>query len=135
MNYPTIDVNLTALMKSTRLAIAAFLKQSKPKDGGPLGVIVNTTSVAGVFPCFPAPVYAASKWGTILPSILPSHPCFELRLLTVLRCYGTGLMNRCHGLHKVNGPFTSHNEHPLLRISPRSIPNPLMVRRKEILDG
>ena len=61
-----IDVNLTSLMKSTRLAISTFLQQTKPKDGGPIGVIVNTTSVAGVFPSFPAPVYAASKWGISL---------------------------------------------------------------------
>ena len=62
-NYPTIDSNLTALMKSTRIAISTFLKQPKPKDGGPIGVIVNTTGVTGVMPCFPAPVHTASKWG------------------------------------------------------------------------
>jgi len=64
-NYPTIDINLTSLMKSTRLAISTFLKQPKPQDGGPIDVIVNTTSVAGMMPGFPAPVYCASKWGKI----------------------------------------------------------------------
>lgn len=69
-SYPTIDVNLTALIKSTRLAISTFLGQSKPNDGGPLGVIVNTTSIVGLVPCFPAPLYAASKWGISLPKVL-----------------------------------------------------------------
>jgi len=67
-SYPTIEINLTAMIKSTRLAIDAFLKQPKPQDG-PIGVIVNTTSIAGLYPAFTAPVYGASKWGNHFVSV------------------------------------------------------------------
>ena len=67
-SYPTIEINLTAMIKSTRLAIDAFLKQPKLQDG-PIGVIVNTTSIAGLYPAFTAPVYGASKWGNHFVSV------------------------------------------------------------------
>ena len=63
-SFPTIDINLTAMIKSTRLAIDVFLKQPKPEEG-PIGVIVNTASISGFYPSFPAPIYGASKWGKL----------------------------------------------------------------------
>jgi NAD(P)-dependent dehydrogenase (short-subunit alcohol dehydrogenase family) len=80
-SYATIDINLTSLIKSTRLAISTFLKQPKSNDGGSTGVIVNTASIAGFLPCFTAPVYAASKWGVIgfTRSLAYLHPTLNIR--------------------------------------------------------
>jgi len=38
------DLELAALVKSSRLAVSAFIRQPKPRDDGPLGVIVNLTN-------------------------------------------------------------------------------------------
>jgi short-subunit dehydrogenase len=62
-SYKTFEINALALIKITRLAIKQFLKQELPGDGSLRGVIVNTSSIAGVTAIFPTPVYAASKWG------------------------------------------------------------------------
>lgn len=62
-SYPHIDTDLSALVKSTRLAISTFLRQPKPKEGGPLGVIVNIASLDGIAPSFTAPVHGASNLG------------------------------------------------------------------------
>jgi NAD(P)-dependent dehydrogenase (short-subunit alcohol dehydrogenase family) len=103
-SYPTIDINLTALVKSTRLAISTFLRQPKPKDGGPVGIIVNTTSIAGLAPCFPAPIYAASKWGIFhdLRSVLIEGSMGFTRSMDYLH---TSLGIRCVGL----APAAFHN--------------------------
>ncbi|KAJ2998697.1 hypothetical protein HDV02_004142, partial [Globomyces sp. JEL0801] len=52
-----IDIDLTAVILGTRLAIEAF-----EKDGGG-GVILNTASIAGLVPVPLQPVYGAAKAG------------------------------------------------------------------------
>ncbi|KAI8892860.1 hypothetical protein BC833DRAFT_653364 [Globomyces pollinis-pini] len=54
-----IDIDLTAVILGTRLAIEAF-----EKDGGG-GVILNTASIAGLVPVPLQPVYAAAKSGVV----------------------------------------------------------------------
>jgi len=84
--YPTIDINLTSLIKSTRHAISTFLSQPKPSDSSsPLGIIINTASVAGFIPVFGAPIYAASKWGVIgfTRSMDYLHPKLGIRVCAI----------------------------------------------------
>lgn len=54
-----IDVNLTAVIDATRLAVREM------KRNGQGGVIVNTASLIGLFPMAAAPVYAAAKAGVV----------------------------------------------------------------------
>jgi NAD(P)-dependent dehydrogenase (short-subunit alcohol dehydrogenase family) len=54
-----IDVNLTALIESTRLAVRAM------RRGGNGGVIVNLASWVGLYPMADSPVYSAAKAGVI----------------------------------------------------------------------
>ncbi|KAH7440639.1 hypothetical protein KP509_03G003500 [Ceratopteris richardii] len=55
-----LDVNLIALIDSTRLAIQEMLK------GGHGGTILNVASAAGLYPSPDAPVYSSSKGGVAL---------------------------------------------------------------------
>jgi len=105
-NYPAIDMNLTSLIKSTRLAISTFLKQSKPKDGGPCGIIINTASAIGAVPDFFAPVYAVSNLGN---------------LITDRSNY------RCDGIHQIHKPSSPYVKYSLLRIGFGSTPNISLV--------
>ncbi|KAJ3107312.1 hypothetical protein HDU97_004451 [Phlyctochytrium planicorne] len=57
-----LDVNLTAVIHGTELAINQMLTQS-PKGSG--GVIVNTASISGLVALGPIPVYSASKHGVV----------------------------------------------------------------------
>ncbi|CAG8566536.1 11021_t:CDS:10 [Funneliformis caledonium] len=59
-----IDVNLKGVLNGTKLGIR-FLKQNG-KDGG---VIVNTSSIAGLFNSPLVPIYSASKFGVVGLSI------------------------------------------------------------------
>ncbi|XP_050209607.1 uncharacterized protein LOC126660257 [Mercurialis annua] len=56
----TVDVNLTAVIDCTRLAINAIKDAQKP------GVIINLGSASGLYPMFNDPIYAASKGGVVM---------------------------------------------------------------------
>lgn len=54
-----IDINLTAMIEATRLAVLTMRRGGKP------GAIVNTSSIVGLWPMPLSPVYAAAKAGVI----------------------------------------------------------------------
>ncbi|GAB2222511.1 hypothetical protein Droror1_Dr00016627 [Drosera rotundifolia] len=56
----TINVNLIAVIDSTRLAIQTMQAAQKP------GVIINLGSSAGLYPSYKDPIYSASKGGVVL---------------------------------------------------------------------
>uniref|UniRef100_A0A0C9S9S3 TSA: Wollemia nobilis Ref_Wollemi_Transcript_6723_2396 transcribed RNA sequence n=1 Tax=Wollemia nobilis TaxID=56998 RepID=A0A0C9S9S3_9CONI len=56
----TIDVNLTALIDCTRLAIQIM------EAGGHRGSILNIGSASGLYPLYNAPIYSASKGGVVM---------------------------------------------------------------------
>jgi 15-hydroxyprostaglandin dehydrogenase (NAD) len=55
-----VDINLTAVMDATRLAVRLFRQHGR---GG--GVIINTASMGGLLPMPGSPVYAATKAGVV----------------------------------------------------------------------
>jgi 15-hydroxyprostaglandin dehydrogenase (NAD) len=54
-----IDIDLTAVIDATRIAVREM------KRSGKGGVIVNTASLIGLWPMASAPVYAAAKAGVV----------------------------------------------------------------------
>ncbi|KAG0096995.1 hypothetical protein BGZ93_003675 [Podila epicladia] len=54
-----IDIDLSAVIEGTRLGIHALQKQKRP------GVIINTASLAGLYPQAMTPVYSAAKFGVV----------------------------------------------------------------------
>lgn len=69
-----IQVNLIGSMNGTVLAKDIMMKENKP----PGGVIVNTASMAGLYPAFYSPIYSASKHGVIgFTRSLASHPFIQ----------------------------------------------------------
>ncbi|XP_065870532.1 uncharacterized protein [Euphorbia lathyris] len=56
----TLNVNLTAIIDCTRLAINAMRARQKP------GVIINLGSASGLYPMYNDPIYAASKGGVVM---------------------------------------------------------------------
>ncbi|KAF9277287.1 hypothetical protein BGZ68_009401 [Mortierella alpina] len=54
-----IDIDLSAVIEGTRLGVAALKKQGRG------GVIINTASLAGLYPQVKTPVYSAAKFGVI----------------------------------------------------------------------
>ncbi|KAF9099915.1 hypothetical protein BGX29_006891, partial [Mortierella sp. GBA35] len=54
-----IDIDLSAVIEGTRLGIEALKKQ------GEGGVIINTASLAGLYPQPRTPVYSAAKYGVV----------------------------------------------------------------------
>ncbi|GAQ80953.1 ARP protein [Klebsormidium nitens] len=54
-----VDINLTATIDGTRLALRAMLERKTP------GAIVNIASAAGLYPTPFGPIYAASKGGVV----------------------------------------------------------------------
>ncbi|KAK4805068.1 hypothetical protein SAY86_004885 [Trapa natans] len=56
----TINVNLVAVIDSTRLAIKAMEAGRKP------GVIINIGSAAGLYPMYSDPIYSGSKGGVVM---------------------------------------------------------------------
>ncbi|KAG0297610.1 hypothetical protein BGZ98_000546 [Dissophora globulifera] len=54
-----IDIDLSAVVEGTRLGIQALKKQGRG------GVIINTASLAGLYPQPLTPVYSAAKYGVI----------------------------------------------------------------------
>ncbi|KAF9904287.1 hypothetical protein BX616_001363 [Lobosporangium transversale] len=61
-----VDIDLSAVIEGTRLGIEALQKQLQ-KEGSKFegGVIINTASLAGLYPQPRTPVYAAAKFGVI----------------------------------------------------------------------
>lgn len=57
--YATLDVNLAHPIKLSRIALRALWNRDKK------GVVVITSSVAGMYGHFSTPLYSASKHGTI----------------------------------------------------------------------
>lgn len=55
-----IDINLVAVIESTRLAIRAMKEVKKP------GVIINVGSASGLYPMYADPIYSGSKGGVVL---------------------------------------------------------------------
>ncbi|XAR59461.1 15-hydroxyprostaglandin dehydrogenase (NAD(+)) [Bertholletia excelsa] len=56
----TINVNLAAVIDSTRLAIQTMKATQKP------GVIINLGSASGLYPMYSDPIYSASKGGVVM---------------------------------------------------------------------
>ncbi|KAJ7946040.1 zinc-binding alcohol dehydrogenase domain-containing protein 2 [Quillaja saponaria] len=56
----TINVNLTAIIDCTRLAIKTMEAAQKP------GVIINLGSASGLYPFYADPIYSASKGGVVM---------------------------------------------------------------------
>ncbi|KAF9410499.1 hypothetical protein BGZ94_001630, partial [Podila epigama] len=54
-----IDIDLSAVIEGTRLGIEALTKQGRG------GVILNTASLAGLYPQPQTPVYSAAKYGVV----------------------------------------------------------------------
>ena len=54
-----IDINLTAVIDATRIAVREFRRINRP------GVVINTASMGGLLPMPGSPVYAATKAGVI----------------------------------------------------------------------
>lgn len=54
-----IDIDLSAVVEGTRLGIEALQKQ------GTGGVIINTASLAGLYPQAMTPAYSAAKFGVV----------------------------------------------------------------------
>ncbi|KAF9578416.1 hypothetical protein BGW38_005783, partial [Lunasporangiospora selenospora] len=54
-----IDIDLSAVIEGTRLGLLAMEKQ------GHGGVIINTASLAGLYPQARTPVYSAAKYGVV----------------------------------------------------------------------
>ncbi|CAI5976084.1 unnamed protein product [Closterium sp. NIES-64] len=61
-----LDVDLTAVVDGTRLAVHAMQLSGKCSKGGKRGVIVNVASAAGLYPSPNGPIYAASKAGVVM---------------------------------------------------------------------
>ncbi|CAI5943412.1 unnamed protein product [Closterium sp. NIES-64] len=61
-----LDVDLTAVVDGTRLAVHAMQLSGKGSKGGKRGVIVNVASAAGLYPSPNGPIYAASKAGVVM---------------------------------------------------------------------
>ncbi|KAH6825953.1 ARP protein [Perilla frutescens var. hirtella] len=55
-----VDINLVAVIESTRLAIRAMKEVKKP------GVIINVGSASGLYPMYADPIYSGSKGGVVL---------------------------------------------------------------------
>lgn len=64
-----IDVNLTAVIESTRLAMNEFKKFQKT------GLVINVSSMSGIFPLGVSPIYSASKAGVWLVLPIYVHAC------------------------------------------------------------
>ncbi|KAH7020500.1 15-hydroxyprostaglandin dehydrogenase [Ilyonectria destructans] len=61
----TLDVNLTGVIYSVKLAIHYMQKNTVQADSPSRGLIICTASNAGIYPFPVAPLYAASKAGVI----------------------------------------------------------------------
>ncbi|KAG0206404.1 hypothetical protein BGX28_002120 [Mortierella sp. GBA30] len=92
-----LDVDLVAVIEGTRLAIDAFKVE---KGAGRLdhgGAIVNTASIAGVYPFPQAPVYTAAKFG-----VVGFTRCFKKELIekSALRLPENGVDSETHSAYE-----------------------------------
>ncbi|KAJ3104749.1 hypothetical protein HDU97_008928 [Phlyctochytrium planicorne] len=75
-----IDINFTAVVHGTDLAISQFLKQT-PVTTTPrpstVGVIVNTASLSGFLPSWTIPLYGATKHGVVGLTRSLGHPFYN----------------------------------------------------------
>ncbi|OQV01821.1 hypothetical protein CLAIMM_07112 [Cladophialophora immunda] len=85
-SYKSLDINLGALIKGTRLAIRDQITRSKGrKAGGTVGVILNISSLAAQRMLFNQPIYSAAKSGVsaIVRSLAPLHEEFGIKVVAV----------------------------------------------------
>ncbi|KIW94209.1 uncharacterized protein Z519_05525 [Cladophialophora bantiana CBS 173.52] len=85
-SYKSLDINLGALIKGTRLAIRDQITRSKGrKAGGTVGVILNISSLAAQRMLFNQPIYSAAKAGVsaIVRSLAPLHEEFGIKVVAV----------------------------------------------------
>ncbi|KAJ9608360.1 hypothetical protein H2200_007348 [Cladophialophora chaetospira] len=85
-SYKSLDINLTAVIKGTRLAIRDQVTRSKGrKAGGTVGVILNISSLAAQRMLFNQPIYSATKAGVsaIVRSLAPLHEEFGIKVVAV----------------------------------------------------
>eukprot|EP00249_Psilotum_nudum_P024809 c29298_g1_i3 orf=333-2243(+) len=73
-----VDINLIAVIDSTRLAIQAM------EEGGYAGAILNIASSAGLFPMQNGPIYSATKGGVVLfTRSLRKYAAQKIRINTI----------------------------------------------------
>lgn len=94
-----IDVNLTAVINGTRVAVNYFLKNKRQ------GVIVNTSSLGGFFPQPYSTVYCATKHAVIGFTRSMSH----------LRHRGVRVVALCPGFTETNLVASGHKNSPAFR--------------------
>ncbi|OAP56482.1 hypothetical protein AYL99_09661 [Fonsecaea erecta] len=85
-SYKSLDINLGALIKGTRLAIRDQITRSKGrKAGGTVGVILNISSLAAQRMLFNQPIYSAAKSGVsaIVRSLAPLHEEYGIKVVAV----------------------------------------------------
>lgn len=94
-----VDINLTAVIRGTRIAIQEFKALEKP------GCIINTASDAGLKPISVQPVYASVKAGVVNFTRSLAHLSKEgIRVNTI--CPGlvrTSINTKFHALDSVMG--------------------------------
>jgi 3-hydroxybutyrate dehydrogenase len=86
-SYATIDINLSALMRGTRLAIRDQVTRSPetPSATTTTGVIINVSSLAAQFALLNQPLYGASKVGVscLTRSLSPLDRLFGIKVVAV----------------------------------------------------
>lgn len=85
-SYKTIDINLSSLMKGTRLAIRDQVTRSGASPSSEVvGVILNVSSLAAQFALFNQPLYGASKAGvsSFTRSLAPLQAEFGIKVVAV----------------------------------------------------
>jgi len=85
-SYKTIDINLSSLMRGSRLAIRDQVTRSTgPPSTETIGVILNVSSLAAQFALFNQPFYGASKAGvsSFTRSLAPLQSEFGIKVVAV----------------------------------------------------
>ncbi|KIW27757.1 uncharacterized protein PV07_07465 [Cladophialophora immunda] len=85
-SYKSIDLNVSALMKGTRLAIRdQITRVSPPPSTRTVGVILNVSSLAAQFPLFNQPLYCSSKAAVsaFTRALAPLHKEFGIKVVAV----------------------------------------------------
>jgi NAD(P)-dependent dehydrogenase (short-subunit alcohol dehydrogenase family) len=90
-SFAIIDINLSALMRSTRLAIRDQVTRSLPASStmphpvSTTGVILNISSLAAQFALLNQPLYGASKAAvsSFTRSLAPLHGLFGIKVVAV----------------------------------------------------
>ncbi|KIV90669.1 hypothetical protein PV10_05301 [Exophiala mesophila] len=85
-SYQSLNINVSALFKGTRLAIRDQIKRSANRGSTEtIGVILNITSLAAQFALFSQPLYAASKAAvsSFTRSLAPLQHEFGIKVVAV----------------------------------------------------